>query len=152
MGFHVFGKLRPETAKQLSFTGVRIEALFDRKAALTPSRVSALSDDAGNFTLVFPDQQEIASKTVKFAASSPAGRILREMEVMTADLGKEITIEVDAESFDRVEPKLYTPQSVAVDALFRTDAALRRAVTENLKPLRGLSEAVVARVEKAWNF
>jgi hypothetical protein len=155
MGFHVSGKLRPETAKQPSFTGVRIEALFDRKAALTPSRVSALSDDAGNFTLVFPDQQEIASKTVKFAVSSPAGRILREMEVMTADLGETITIEVqafDAGPFDKPAPKVNTPQSVAVDAVFKTDAALRRTITENLKSLRGESEAVAARVEKAWKF
>ena len=49
-------------------------------------------------------------------------------------------------------PKVNTPQSVAVDAVFKTDAALRRAITKNLKPLRGESETVAARVEKAWKF
>ena len=117
MDFHVSGKLRTETAKQPSFTSVRIEALFDRKAAPTPEapsksrataidiaavltetdlesapdqiaaasatstsaeapipfRVSAVSDDAGNFTLVFPGEHQIASETVKFRVSLPAG-------------------------------------------------------------------------------
>jgi hypothetical protein len=172
MELQVSGKLKTATAQQPSFRGFRIEAFFHRKCvpaassdriaapsatstsadATIPDQVSALSDDAGNFTLVLPAQQEIATQTVNFTVSSPAGRIVRQMEVTTANFEKEITIEVDAGSFDKVEPKLYTPQSVAVDALFRTDAALRRAITENLKPLRGQSEAVVARVEKAWNF
>jgi hypothetical protein len=43
-------------------------------------------------------------------------------------------------------------QRTAVDTIFRTDAGLRRAITENLKPLRGESEAVTARVKRAWNL
>lgn len=163
MKLQVSGKLKTATAKQPSFTGFCIEAVFDWKPASTPSPpstskvITALSDDAGNFTLLFPDQCEIASEAVKFTVSMPTGpgRVIREMEVVRADIVKPITIEVvtpDAGPLDEVPPKVNTPQSVAVDALFRTDAALRRAITENLKPLRGESEAVAARVEKAWNF
>lgn len=155
MELHVSGKLKTATAKQPSFTDFRIEAVFDQKRASTPSEITALSDDAGNFTLLFPERLRTASKTVKFTVSSPAGRIIREMEVMTADLRETITIEVeafDAGPFDEPPTKVNTPESVAVDALFRTDAALRRAITENLKSLRGESEAVAARVEKAWTL
>lgn len=199
MELEVSGKLKTGTAKQPSFKGFRIEALFDRKPAPTPSppsksrataidiaavltetdlesapdhiapasamstsaeppisfRISALSDDAGNFTLVFPDPHRITTETVKFMVSLPAGRIIREMEVARADLGESITIEVetpDAGPLHEAPPKVNTPQRVAVDALFRTDATLRRAITENLKPLRGESEAVAARVEKAWKL
>src|SRR5262245_25594483 len=44
------------------------------------------------------------------------------------------------------------PQRAAVDALFRTDEALRHAVKENPNSLRGESEAIATRVEKAWKF
>jgi hypothetical protein len=116
-----------------------------------PSRVSALSDDAGNFTLVLPNQHEIVSETVRFTVSSPARRIIREMEVMTRDLGEAITIEVEAFE-DKTEPRVNTPQSVAVDVLFQTDAVLRQTITKNLSALRGESELIAARVEKAWKF
>ncbi len=205
MELRVSGKLKTATAKQPSFNGFRIEALFDRKPVLTPSppptsgpltaevieiddvsashietgleraphgiaptssmsnsaespisfRVSTLSDDAGNFTMVFPNPHGIATETVKLRVSLPAGRLIRDMDVMTSDLGKFITIEVetpDDGSLREAPPKVNTPQSVAVNALFTTDAALRRAITDNLKSLRGESEAVAARVETAWKF
>lgn len=120
-------------------------------AAPIPFRVSTLSDDAGNFTLVFPDQHEIVSKTVKFTVSSPARHIIGEMEITTCDLGDTITIEVKAFE-DKSELRVNTPQSVAVDALFQTDAVLRQTITKNLKALRGESEVIAARVEKAWKF
>ena len=45
------------------------------------------------------------------------------------------------------------PERQAVDSAFRSDAALRLAFTENLKPLRAGSEAIAARVETAFeNF
>jgi len=49
-------------------------------------------------------------------------------------------------------PQLNAPQHAAVDALFRTDETLRQAIEENPKSLRGESEAIAARVEKAWKF
>lgn len=184
MELQVSGKLKTATEDQPSFTGCRIEALFDRKPASAPSRpstsrpvtggaiglddatatsietgsesgpyqsaaasatsveapipsrVSALSDDAGNFTRVFPDQHEIVSKTVKFTVSSPTRGIMREVTVMTCDLGEAITIGVeafDAGPFDKPAPTVNTPQSAAVDALFQTDAALRHTITKNLR-------------------
>jgi hypothetical protein len=198
MELQVSGKLKTASTEQRSFKGFRIEASFDRKSALPPSRpsasksatgrafvlddatappietssksvpyqtaaatekseasipsrVSARSDDAGNFTLVFPDQYEIVSDTVKFTVSLPAGRIIREMEVMMADLGEAITIEVEAFE-NKLDPKVNTPQAVAVDVLFQTDAALRQTITKNLRALRGESELIAARVEKAWKF
>ena len=42
------------------------------------------------------------------------------------------------------------PERLAVDSVFRSDAALRTAITENLKPLRGESEAISARVETGF--
>lgn len=100
---------------------------------------------------MFPDPHEIATETVKLTVSLPAGGIIRDMEVKTADLRDVITIELPSGPFDKPASQL-TPESVAVDALFRTDAALRRAITENLKSLRGESDIVAARVEKAWRF
>jgi hypothetical protein len=41
-------------------------------------------------------------------------------------------------------------ERVAVDASFRADAALRSAVTDNLKPLRVQSEAIARRVDRAF--
>src|SRR5262245_16535181 len=168
MEMQVAGKLKTANAKEPSFKGFRIEALFDCKPVPTsspprtsrpltadPFRVSALSDDAGNFTLAFPDPREIATETVKLAVVLPAGRVVREMELMRADLGQSITIEVetlDAGVYDQAPPEVDTPQGVVVDALFRTDVAVRRAITQNLKSLRGESEAIAARVDKAWKF
>jgi hypothetical protein len=43
------------------------------------------------------------------------------------------------------------PERLAVDSLFRSDAAMRLALTENLKPLRAESEAIAARVENAFD-
>lgn len=139
MDFHVTGQLIIETANQPSFTGVRIEALFDRKVAPAPampsisspttfelldhseaalleaelesipdliaaeavtsarpikSRVSALSDDAGKFMLVFPDREEIASEMVKILVFSPAGKNIREVLLEAASLGIHIIVEV----------------------------------------------------------
>src|SRR5262249_9070790 len=68
-------------------------ALTSARAPI-PFRVSALSDAAGNFTLVFPDLQEIASDKVKIVVSSPVGLIIKEMEIKAADLRLPITIEV----------------------------------------------------------
>jgi hypothetical protein len=153
MDFHLFGKLRIGTAEQPSFEGCRIEATLFTPGE--PSLTSALCDAAGNFTLVFPGLEEIASEKVYILVFSPTGSIIGEMEFVTGDLGKDFIIEVetfDAGSSEEVTLKVNTPESVAVDALFRTDAALRHTITENLKSLRGESEAVAARVENAWKF
>ena len=40
--------------------------------------------------------------------------------------------------------------STAIDASFRSDANVREALTENLKPLRADSEAINARVQNAF--
>jgi len=50
------------------------------------------------------------------------------------------------------EPGVETPQGDAVDALFRTDAAVRHAIAKNLKTRRGESDAIAARVTSAWKF
>jgi len=118
-----------------------------------PFRVSAVSDAAGNFTLVFPDPKEITSNEIKVVVYSPAGRIIREMEVMAADLCDAITIEVEAFEAGPSEnpasqPK--TPQRAAVDALFQNEASLRQAIRENLTTLRPESDAVAKRVQEAF--
>lgn len=59
-----------------------------------PFRVSALSNADGKFTLVFPDLKEIASQKVKIEVSSPVGRHIGKMELIVAELGAPITIEV----------------------------------------------------------
>jgi hypothetical protein len=44
-------------------------------------------------------------------------------------------------------------ERLAVDSIFRSDAARRQALTENLKPLRAESGAIAARVDSAFeNF
>ena len=146
---------RPITAESAPYQTAPDSAMSTSAEPPISIRVSALSDDAGNFTLVFPDQHEIATETVKLTVSLPAGRIIRDIEVKTVDLCDPIAIEVEpfeAVPVDTAAPKVNTPQRVAVDALFTTDAAVRRAITENLKSRRGESEAVAARVEKGWNF
>jgi hypothetical protein len=43
--------------------------------------------------------------------------------------------------------------STAIDTSFQADASVRQALTENLKPLRAESEAIAARLHKAFeNF
>ena len=69
-----------------------------------PARVSALSDAAGNFTLVFPDPREIASEKVKVVVHSAVGRFLKEKELVTATLGPSITIEVQLEPTNLGKP------------------------------------------------
>jgi hypothetical protein len=41
-------------------------------------------------------------------------------------------------------------ERLAVDAIFRSDTALRLALTDNLKPLRAESDATAARVDRAF--
>jgi hypothetical protein len=169
----VSGRLTTATYRQPSFADFRIDAFFDRQAgrarippsatqqaagafedAVPPSRVSALSDAAGHFMLLFPDEQEIAGRTVKFVVSSPEGRIVRQTEVKTADLARPVTInvtDIGSPAPDEPAPSV-TPQSVVVDSLFRSDTALREAITQNLRSRRGDSEVVEARVEKAWRL
>jgi hypothetical protein len=50
------------------------------------------------------------------------------------------------------EPDVETPRVGSVDALFETDAAVRHAITKNLKSRRGGSEAIAARITSAWQF
>ncbi len=50
------------------------------------------------------------------------------------------------------EPGVETPRVESVDALFRNDAAVRQAITKNLKSRRGGSEAIAARITSAWKF
>jgi hypothetical protein len=59
-----------------------------------PARVATVSDAAGNFTLVLPDRQEIASERIKFEVSSATGRTIAEKELVTARIGDPITIDV----------------------------------------------------------
>lgn len=63
------------------------------EARIAP-RVSALSGANGKFTLVFPDLKEIASEKVKIEVRSPIGKTIREMDLVAADLGVPIAIEV----------------------------------------------------------
>jgi hypothetical protein len=46
--------------------------------------------------------------------------------------------------------RLNTPQRAAVDAIFRNEAGLRQAITENLTTLRPESDAVAKRVQEAF--
>lgn len=196
MELQVSGTLQTTTSPPPSFTGCRIEALFNRRvtrsaslrsrstrterledATLTPtesdldlaaellgaeasvpsvveepSKVSALSDAAGKFTLVFPEKRRITSEKVKIVVSSPADRIIAEKEIMVAELGPSITVEV--ENFETTSSDNPTPQlrelRAAIDASFHSEANLRKALTENLKPLRAESEAIANRIQRAF--
>jgi hypothetical protein len=101
------------------------------------------------------DRDEIASDTVKFVALSSTGRFIGEAEIPTADLGNGIRIGV--EGLDPPAP--YSPPepdgqaTTAVRTAFRDDAAFRRVLTDNLKPLRAEAEAIATRVDAAFtNF
>lgn len=135
-----------------SFEGCRIEAVFDDAFSGGPETASAFSDSAGRFTFVHGDYEDIASETVRLVALSPTGRVIGETEVLTAELGDPVEIEVEGlvHTAPRrsVQPEL--PGRAAVNAAFHEDAALRRALTENLKPLRAKSEAIASRVEAAF--
>ena len=50
----------------------------------------------------------------------------------------------------RKEARPPTVFSTAIDATFQADASVRGALTENLKPLRADSEAINARLQKAF--
>jgi hypothetical protein len=156
MELQVSGKLTSGTDEQPSFQGCRVTALFDQKCVADSNAPSTLSDAAGNFTLKLPHKQEIAGKLVKFVVSSPAGRTIGEMEVMKADLGHLITIEVtgfESTTHDKPAPQLKTPLRAAIDVAFHHDTSVRQALTENLKPLRVESEAIAGRVQQAFaNF
>lgn len=122
MALQVYGKLEIADYEEASFAECRIEALFGRRrtpeviesdlgsaservataiagatsaAVPIPSKVSTMSDAAGNFTLVFPDSQEIGEK-VKIEVFSPLGLIInKEKDFAVADLENLITIEVE---------------------------------------------------------
>jgi hypothetical protein len=152
MPIHLSGKLVPHaSAERQSFAGCRVEALFDQTSISPPAH----SDAEGRFTFVWRDYPEIAGETVRLVALSPSGHVIGETEVPTADLGDEITIEVDGAGYARPRPAAQPefPGRSAVDAAFRDDAAVRHALTENLKPLQIKSDAIANRVEAAFrNF
>jgi len=153
MAMQLSGRLTLAAGEQPSFQGCRVIALFDQKRAGNSRAPTALSDATGSFTLTCPDGKELVSETVTFIALSPAAHFIGETEVLTADLGDAITIEV--ERFDPAPvgpaPPAAAPDHLAVDSLFRTDAAFRAVLTANLKPLRAESDAISNRVEVAFS-
>jgi len=100
----VAGRARPESAVPTSFNESDLNLTRERvgKAIVEPApaavpipfRVSALSDASGNFTLVFPAREEIASQKVKVVVSSPTGRTIDQVDLIAAELGPPITITV----------------------------------------------------------
>lgn len=163
MDFHVAGTLTTSQSEQPSFKGFVVEAAFDRSRARPGAfleshgamggpfsvRISAVSDESGAFELLFPERAEIVSPAVTFRVSSPDGRLRQVLEVKTPDLGDTVTIEIPASVPEASVP---TAEGVVVDALFKTDAALRQAITKNLTARRGESDATAARIDKAWTY
>ena len=73
-----------------------IASSFGVPAPATP--VSALSDAAGNFTLIFPDGLKFAGDKVKIVVHSPEGRFLTQEEFRIAVLGTEL-LQIDVPDF-----------------------------------------------------
>jgi hypothetical protein len=149
MTWEVPGKLTSRTGDHPAFEGCRIDAFVGER----PLAVPVPCDEAGNFTLVLPDGPEIGDQPVKLVVTSPVGEVIREMEVMMTDLEHPITVEVDG--LDAAYPDVPSERPTAapdglVSEVFRKEAALRSTLTENLRPLRVESEAITARVDKAF--
>jgi hypothetical protein len=151
MTWEVPGRLTSRTGDHPAFEGFRIDAFVG--GAPLADRISVTCDEAGNFTLLLPDAGEIGDEPVKLVAISPTGNVIREMEVMVPDLEHPIAMEVDG--LDPTTPDTpggwptAAPDGV-VDGLFRSAAGLRSALTENLRPLRVESDAIAARVDRAF--
>ena len=62
--------------------------------SMTPSRVSALSDESGKFTLVLPDRDEITSKKLNFIVSAPSGQTIAETELVVDRIKDLVSIDV----------------------------------------------------------
>jgi hypothetical protein len=143
-----------------SFEGCRIEVVFGDRAG-GRDRPSAISDEAGRFTLEWPDDQDIGD-TVGFVVSSPAGRVIGKTEIPTSDLEDAIKIEVEGLEADPPEPLPPEPPppgppmtsnvrgQTTVEAAFQFNSAVRNVLTENLKPLRAEAEAIATRVDTAF--
>lgn len=112
MSWNLPGRLDCEGQDRPSFAGCRIEALFTRilgsdagegRPELThtapqsvPFRVSAASDAAGAFTLVFPERKEMArDKPIRVAVFSPAGRLVGEKEFLAAKVDGPLVVPVE---------------------------------------------------------
>jgi hypothetical protein len=153
MAIQILGRLVVASDEQPSFEGCRIEAMLDEGPLRGARAPSAFSDEAGRFIMVFADHDELGDGSVRLVALSPTGRRIGARELMAADLGDDITIEVDR--FDAAphdEPAATkTPEHALVTGMFETDAAFRRALTENLKPLRIESDAVAKRIKTAFD-
>src|SRR5262249_52997402 len=90
-----FRRSRSEVEGAVEGSGQPAVSLTPPSAPETnPFSVSAVTDATGNFTLAFPDRQEIGSPTVKFVVSSAAGKTVREIEIETSGLLKPIVIDV----------------------------------------------------------
>src|SRR5262245_15805332 len=109
MELRISGKLT--SASRSSLAGFAVEASYESHPMVAPSlaltsmptttdrvaerlpgsaspmmfRVSTLSDDAGNFALVLPDSQKIATGNLKLTVSRPEGRIIRKMDITRAE-------------------------------------------------------------------
>jgi hypothetical protein len=150
MTWELPGRLTSRTGDHPTFEGFRIEAFVGGRPLAVPTSVPC--DEAGNFTLLLPDVPEIGDKPVKLVVTSLAGDVIREMEVMVTDLERPITMELD--ELDPTSPMPGERPTPAPDGVvsgrFRNSAALRSTLTENLRPLRVESQAIAARVDKAF--
>lgn len=150
MATQISGRLIVASGERQPFEGCRVEAIFDATRSRRSLAPTAHCDATGAFTLLLPDHEELPWETIRFVALSPTGRRIGEREFVVADLGDDVTI--DVEPFDSTPPPEIpaTPEHVAVRGIFESDAAFRRTLTENLGPLRAESDAVAHRVERAF--
>jgi hypothetical protein len=88
--------LTPVETELHSASEIIADAIARAASGVAPVRlpVSDSSDADGNFTLVFPDLDEIASEKIKIEVHSPSGDRLEKTELVTADIGASIIIEV----------------------------------------------------------
>jgi len=152
MAIQISGRLTVASGDQLSFEGCRVEAVFDERRP-TGARASAVCDAKGTFTLEVLDHDEFPGETIRFVALSPTGRRIGAREFVVAELGDNVTIDVEPFEPAPHDDTSETPEHAAVKGLFEADAMFRRTLTDNLKPLRAESAVVDDRVKRAFvNF
>jgi len=155
MAVQITGRLTVASDERQSFEGCRVEATLDEKSPSGRRSPTAYCDAAGTFAVLFSDLDEIPGETVQLVALSPAGRQIGARELAVADLGDDVTIEVEPFEPAPFEPAppdeaQATPEHAAVKGMFEADASFQRTLTENLKLLRVESGAVADRVERAF--
>lgn len=122
MAFEMDGRIVDGQGSAVALEGCRIEASFEQHVpvedsapatpppasagfVVVPQRVVAMTDAEGRFFAVFPDRAEIASETVEFIASSPAGRTIGSAVVPRSSLAADYSLVVQTDGAIGLDPE-----------------------------------------------